>query len=73
LQLKLPKGAVVAPVILTSDKTSLSQFGGDKQAWPVYLTVGNISKAIRRQPSSCRSILIGYLPVTKLTCFSEGA
>jgi hypothetical protein len=73
LQLKLPKGAVVAPVILASDKTSLSQFGGDKQAWPVYLTVGNISKAIRRQPSSRGSILIGYLPVTKLTCFSEGA
>lgn len=73
MQLKLPQGAVVAPVILASDKTSLSQFGGDKQAWPVYLTVGNISKAIRRQPSSHGSILIGYLPVTKLNCFSEGA
>jgi hypothetical protein len=43
---KLPKGAVIAPVILASDKTSLSQFGGDKQAWPVYLIIGNISKAI---------------------------
>ena len=72
-KLKLPKGAVLAPVILASDKTNLSQFGGDKQAWPVYLTLGNISKGIRRQPSSRGSILIGYLPVTKLACFSEGA
>ena len=73
LKLKLPKGAVLAPVILTSDKTNLSQFSGDKQAWPVYLTLGNICKGIHHQPSSHCSILIGYLPVTKLTCFSEGA
>src|SRR6202011_5167346 len=73
LQTRLPPGATIAPVILASDKTSLSQFGGDKQAWPVYLTIGNISKGIRRQPSSHGSILIGYLPVTKLACFSEGA
>ena len=71
--MKLPKGAVLAPVILASDKTSLLQFSGDKQAWPVYLTIGNISKGIQRQPSSHGSILIGYLPVTKLTSFSEGA
>ena len=64
---------MLAPVILASDKTTLSQFGGDKHAWPVYLTIGNISKHIRLQPSSHASILIGYIPVTKLTCFSKGA
>ena len=64
---------MLAPVILASDKTNLSQFGGNKQAWPVYLTIGSISKAIQHQPSSHGSILIGYLPVTKLTSFSEGA
>ncbi|EIW78604.1 hypothetical protein CONPUDRAFT_91955 [Coniophora puteana RWD-64-598 SS2] len=68
---RLPEGAVVAPVILASDKTALSMFSGNKTAWPVYLTVGNILKAICRQPSKCATILIGYIPVTKLECFSE--
>jgi hypothetical protein len=49
----------------------LSNFGGDKSAWPVYLTIGNINKAIRRQPTSYANILIGYLPTSKLEVFSE--
>jgi hypothetical protein len=72
-QTKLPQGATVSPIILASDKTNLSQFGGDKQAWPVYLTIGNLSKDIRRQPSSHGSVLIGYLPVAKLLNFPESA
>ena len=34
---QLLHGATIAPVILASDKMELSQFKGDKTAWPVYL------------------------------------
>lgn len=67
----LPDGATIAPLILSSDKTQLTLFQGDKKAWPVYLTIGNLSKDIRRQPSAHATILVGYLPVAKLECYSE--
>ncbi|KAI6154402.1 hypothetical protein EDD17DRAFT_1779867 [Pisolithus thermaeus] len=61
VQTKLPKG----------DKTSLSQFSGDKKVWLVYLTIGNISKDVRHQVSVHVTMLIGYLPISKLECFQK--
>ncbi|KDQ60021.1 hypothetical protein JAAARDRAFT_191454 [Jaapia argillacea MUCL 33604] len=71
VQGKLVDSAVVAPIILASDKTNLSQFRGDKAAWLVYLSIGNISKETRRQSSSRANVLLGYIPVTKLNNFTE--
>ena len=68
---KLPVGATVSPVHISSDKTNLSRFAGDKQGWLVYITVGNIGKNTRRKMSKRATILLGYLPVTKLECFDE--
>ncbi|KAG1867160.1 hypothetical protein DFJ58DRAFT_714433 [Suillus subalutaceus] len=59
MQGRLPQGAVVAP------------FRGDQEVWPVYLTLGNISKEIRSQPSKHAAILIAYLPISKLECFTR--
>ncbi|TFK58758.1 hypothetical protein BDN72DRAFT_781632, partial [Pluteus cervinus] len=43
----------------------LTTFGG-KSAYPVYITIGNIPKALRRKPSRQAQILLGYLPTTDL-------
>jgi hypothetical protein len=37
----------------------------------VYLTIRNIEKSTRHSPSARATILIGYIPITKLNCFSE--
>lgn len=66
-QKKLPLGATVAPVIIATDKTQLTQFSGSKQAYSVYLTLGNIPRAIQRKPSKQACILIAYLSVDKIS------
>jgi hypothetical protein len=49
----------------------MSMMSGSKSAWPVYVTIGNISKDIRRRPSQHATILVGYIPVSDLRCFSN--
>ncbi|KAK7433564.1 hypothetical protein VKT23_020718 [Stygiomarasmius scandens] len=72
VQEKLPKDyGTVAPGIIASDQTQLSTFSGDKKAWPVYLSIGNIEKGVRRKPSSRAFLLLGYIPTSKLECFLE--
>ena len=66
LQKELEKefpGITIIPVILSSDKTRVVLFG-TKTAYPVYMTIGNIPKDIRRKPSKRTHILVGYLPTT---------
>jgi len=40
-------------------------------AYPVYLTIGNIPKEIRRKPSRHAQILVAYLPTSKLEGFDN--
>ncbi|KZV99339.1 hypothetical protein EXIGLDRAFT_592623, partial [Exidia glandulosa HHB12029] len=61
-QMLLPDGATLISVILSSDKTELTSFTGKRSCYPVYLTIGNISKHMRRQPSMRAQRLLAYLP-----------
>ena len=56
-------GATLVPVIGMSDQTHLTNFSGDKKAWPVYLTIGNIRSKTRNSPSKMAVILVALLPV----------
>ena len=75
LQKELEKefpGITIIPVMVSSDKTRVVLFG-TKTAYPVYMTIGNIPKDIRRKPSRRTHILIGYLPTTQLLHVSNVA
>lgn len=62
-QTALPDNATLVPLLLSTDKTALTQHHGDKMAWPVYITIGNLSREYRRKQTSSGTILLGFLPV----------
>ncbi|KAJ3711133.1 hypothetical protein DFJ43DRAFT_1108174 [Lentinula guzmanii] len=75
-QIKLDKhagpGRTIIPILLSSDKTQVTLFR-NKSVYPVYMTIGNIPKEIRRKPSCRAYILIGYLPCTGLEHIKNAA
>ncbi|KAF8594438.1 hypothetical protein BDV93DRAFT_400336, partial [Ceratobasidium sp. AG-I] len=71
LQNLLGEGATIAPFIIASDETQLTTLSGSKVAWPVYASIGNISKHVRRRPSERTMLLLGYIPVAKLAWISD--
>jgi hypothetical protein len=50
-------------LIFMSDATHLTNFAGDGKAWPVYMTIGNLSAAVRVALSIKSVLLIALLPV----------
>ncbi|KAJ3748273.1 hypothetical protein EV360DRAFT_97749 [Lentinula raphanica] len=58
-------GATIIPLIISSDKTQITLFR-NKSAYPVYMTIGNLPKEIRRKPSQQGQILLAYLPTSRL-------
>ncbi|KAH8979026.1 hypothetical protein EDB83DRAFT_2537413 [Lactarius deliciosus] len=62
---KVTLGATIVPVLVSTDKTQLTLFR-NKSAYPIYMTIGNIPKEVRRKTSLHSYVLLGYLPTTKL-------
>lgn len=57
-------------MILASDKTNLTVLSGGKQAYLVYITIGNIPSAMRRKEVTGAMEVLAYLPVAKLAGYS---
>jgi len=65
---QLRAGVTIGPVICASDKTHLPNFSPNQNAWPLYLTIGNIRKGIRHTPNKRAWILVRLI-----SCPPKGA
>lgn len=54
------------PIILGSDKTTVSVATGQNDYYPVYMSIGNIHNEVRRLPGQGVD-LVAFLPVPKGT------
>lgn len=52
------------PIILGSDKTTVSVGTGHNEYWPIYLSIGNIRNNVRRAHRD-GLVLMGFLPIAK--------
>jgi len=50
-------------IIGMSDQTHLTNFSGDKKAWPVYITLGNLPSGRRNSPTSMAVLLLALLSI----------
>ena len=57
-------GSMFIPVILGSDKTTVSVATGQNDFYPLYLSIGNVQNHIRRAHKNAL-VLIGFLPIPK--------
>ena len=57
-------GAMVVPLILGSDKTTVSVATGQNEYYPLYMSIGNVSNGLRRAHRGA-VVLIGFLATPK--------
>ncbi len=62
---KFTAGETLGLVLLSSDKTHLTNTQGDKECHTVYLSCGNIRKAIRTKASAHAWLKIAQIPIVK--------
>lgn len=57
----MPEGATVVPILFGIDETRLTRIGRIS-CWPIYLSIANLKKAVRRSYGCHAYVLVGYLP-----------
>ena len=63
VELTLPIGLTLVPILIASDVTHLTNFSGDGKLCPVYISISNIPSSIRVKPTSHTWILIALLSI----------
>jgi hypothetical protein len=61
-------GSMFVPIILGSDKTTVSIATGNNEYWPIYMSIGNICNNIRRAHRN-GVVLLGFFAIPKCMCF----
>ena len=62
IQIQLPKGATIIPIIIASDKTLVMRHTGGLEMHPVFMTIGNIQSDVRMQASSHVWRCVAFMP-----------
>ncbi|KAF7971583.1 hypothetical protein HWV62_20746 [Athelia sp. TMB] len=57
-------GSMFVPIVLGSDKTTVSVGTGQNEYWPIYMSIGNIHNNVRRAHRD-GMVLLGFLPIAK--------
>ncbi|KDN33080.1 hypothetical protein RSAG8_13831, partial [Rhizoctonia solani AG-8 WAC10335] len=65
------RNAMIAPLIIATDQTTLSVICGGQKAYLVYVSFGNLDKDWRHKPSKHGMYLLGYLPVDSFEDISD--
>ncbi|KAF8419490.1 hypothetical protein L210DRAFT_3366672, partial [Boletus edulis BED1] len=65
MQSKLPEGATLCGVILSSDKTHITNMCGRKAAHPLLISLANIRMAVRNKASSHAFLLLALMPISQ--------
>jgi hypothetical protein len=61
-------GKTLVRLIFMFDRTHLSNFAGDKNEWPVRITIGNLSSTIRQMPSMHTVVIVALLLIPIKNC-----
>ena len=57
-------GAAFVPIVLGSDKTTVSVGTGNNEYWPIYLSIGNIHNNVQRAHRN-GIVMLGFLGIAK--------
>lgn len=60
-------GAMLVPLVLGSDKTTVSVATGQNEYYPLYMSIGNVRNSVRRAHRNA-VVVLGFLAIPKSKC-----